>query len=67
MKANRSLALTCILFTVVALCGDFLMLLVGNALRKGMHQSMTTLAVGGLLGCLSLPVAYGFGLPSWRA
>ena len=62
MKTNRNLALACIIFTVIALCGDLLLLLVVNSLRAGVHvQSITMLAVGGLLGCISIPLAYASG------
>jgi len=40
------------------------MLLAGSSLRAGMpfqQHSMPMLTVGGLLGCLSIPIAYGFG------
>ena len=63
MNINRNLALACIA-TITALCGDLLLLLVGNSLRTGMRlqqPSMIVLTMGGLLGCLSIPLAYAFG------
>jgi len=62
MNINRNLALACI-STITATCGDLLMLLVGNSLRTGMplqQPSMVILTIGGLLGCLSIPL-YAFG------
>ena len=64
MSINRNLALACIISTVLAICGDLLLLLVVNSLRAGMpvqQRSITILAMGGLLGCLSIPLAYALG------
>jgi len=61
MKDTRNLVVICIIATVLAICGDYLLLLVVNSLRAGHPSSMSILTAGGLLGCLSLPLAYGFG------
>ena len=63
MNINRNLALVCGT-TITALCGDLLLLLVVNSLRTGIRlqqPSTIILTMGGLLGCLSIPLAYAFG------